>query len=55
MSEKDWEKFFDLLQKIVDEPLAVCDKVENCKKAAEENGESAEQNLEEFLSWDFGF
>lgn len=53
MTRKEWETFFELIEKIVDMPMAVSDKIQAVKEAAIECGESAEMNFDEFTSWDF--
>jgi 16S rRNA A1518/A1519 N6-dimethyltransferase RsmA/KsgA/DIM1 with predicted DNA glycosylase/AP lyase activity len=56
MTERDWQTFFSLLKKIVDMPRkTLADKIETVKAKAAENGGSAEENLEDFLAWDFEF
>jgi hypothetical protein len=54
MSQKDWHKFFNLLEMIVemDKPT-VSDKIQVVRDAAAECGDDAETNLDEFTSWDF--
>lgn len=53
MNDKEWEQFFELLEKIVDLEMSVGEKVALVKSKANENGETAEMNLEEFAAWDF--
>lgn len=49
MNEKDWEKFFDLVNKIVDAPATYKEKRAELHRKAEEY--SCEINLEELGAW----
>jgi hypothetical protein len=56
LSEKEWEKFFDLLGRIVDADVpTVADKIRLVKEAADRQEGEADMNLEEFMSWNFGY
>lgn len=55
ITEREWNEFFRVLNKIVDEEKSVDDKIEQVLTAAKNNGEKTDMNLEEFLSWDFGY
>lgn len=49
MTEKDWEKFFELVDKIVDLPMPARDKAIEVEAKAEEYGSST--NFYEFCGW----
>lgn len=53
MTAKDWQKFFDYLERIVDAPMSVAEKIEAVKEAAEDVGGNADMNVEEFTAWLF--
>lgn len=53
MTAKDWERFFDYLDRIVNADLpTVDDKIQMVKEQAEEH-HNGQENLEEFTSWIF--
>ena len=54
MTEREWEKFFDLIEKIVElRDMSVNEKCAEVVKQAKERGGSADMNFEEFTAWDF--
>lgn len=54
MSDKEWETFFNLLNKIVDMPgKTQAEKLALVKSEAGLHGGDTEMNLEEFAAWDF--
>lgn len=55
LTKQEWDKFFYLLDKIVNEEKSVDEKIEQILIAAKNDGEGADTDLEEFLSWDFGY
>ncbi len=56
MTEKEWTKFFELLEKVVELPnMSVGEKIAEVKAQAETYGEAAEMCLEEFTAWNFGY
>lgn len=56
MSKKDWDTFFDLIDKIVEgRGMSADDKAELVVKEAQNRGDRATMNFEEFVAWDFPF
>jgi hypothetical protein len=53
MDEKEWDTFFDLLEKVVNLEMPVYEKTQLVSDKAEERGEAAEMSLEEFTAWGF--
>ena len=53
MSAKDWEKFFELVTKIVEAKQPVADKTAAVAEQSRQAGEEAASNFHEFVSWDF--
>ena len=52
MTEKQWDTFFELLSKIVNEGRPVVDKTAQVLEKARDRDD--EVNLVEFASWNFG-
>lgn len=53
MTRREWETFFELLEKIVNmEGKTATEKGEEVRAHAREEGEAAESNLSEFMAWD---
>lgn len=51
MNKKDYETFFDLLIKMIDEDEGYGEKTAKLRNAAKAYGESAENALEELAAW----
>ena len=49
MNDRDWEKFFALLEKIINIPGSWQEKRDEVRSSAESEG--CVNNLDEFLSW----
>lgn len=49
LKPKEWEKFFELIDKIVNDGRPFSEKLTAVKDAAETNG--SDVNLEEFVEW----
>jgi hypothetical protein len=54
LSDTEWEQFFNLLDKIVNEEKPVNEKILQIVSKSRDNDRDS-MNFEEFMAWEFGF
>lgn len=55
MSDKEWDRFFELMDKITELPMSVDEKAALCVREAKDRGDRESMALEEFTAWMFDF